>query len=68
MADVEHFDVVILGSGQGGKQLAWHLGRSGKKVATVEAPLGRRFMSRCRLLALQERALERAGRAPRQEC
>jgi pyruvate/2-oxoglutarate dehydrogenase complex dihydrolipoamide dehydrogenase (E3) component len=36
MADAENFDVVILGSGQGGKQLAWHLGRSGKKVATVE--------------------------------
>jgi pyruvate/2-oxoglutarate dehydrogenase complex dihydrolipoamide dehydrogenase (E3) component len=32
----EQFDVVILGSGQGGKLLAWHLGRSGKKVAVVE--------------------------------
>ena len=32
----ENFDVVILGSGQGGKQLAWHLGHSGKKVAVVE--------------------------------
>src|SRR5271170_2387620 len=32
----ETFDVVILGSGQGGKQLAWHLGRSGKKVSVVE--------------------------------
>jgi pyruvate/2-oxoglutarate dehydrogenase complex dihydrolipoamide dehydrogenase (E3) component len=29
-------DVVILGSGQGGKLLAWHLARSGKKVAVVE--------------------------------
>jgi pyruvate/2-oxoglutarate dehydrogenase complex dihydrolipoamide dehydrogenase (E3) component len=36
MSATEHFDVVILGSGQGGKQLAWHLGRSGKKVAVVE--------------------------------
>src|ERR1700743_1859647 len=36
MTDGEQFDVVVLGSGQGGKQLAWHLGRSGKKVATVE--------------------------------
>ncbi len=26
----------FLGSGQGGKHLAWHLGRSGKKVAVVE--------------------------------
>jgi pyruvate/2-oxoglutarate dehydrogenase complex dihydrolipoamide dehydrogenase (E3) component len=30
------FDVLILGSGQGGKQLAWHLARSGKRVAVVE--------------------------------
>src|SRR5580693_5899939 len=36
MSQTEHFDVVILGSGQGGKQLAWHLGRAGKKVAVVE--------------------------------
>ena len=32
MPETEHLDVVILGSGQGGKLLAWHLGRSGKKV------------------------------------
>ena len=36
MPQPESFDAIILGSGQGGKQLAWHLGRSGKKVATVE--------------------------------
>ena len=36
MPQPTHFDVVILGSGQGGKLLAWHLGRSGKKVAVVE--------------------------------
>src|SRR6201996_1699397 len=36
MPETEHLDVVILGSGQGGKRLAWHLGRSGKKVAVVE--------------------------------
>ncbi len=36
MTQTENFDVVILGSGQGGKRLAWHLGRSGKKVAVVE--------------------------------
>src|ERR1700754_3146207 len=32
----EQFDVVILGSGQGGKLLAWHLAQSGKHVAVVE--------------------------------
>jgi pyruvate/2-oxoglutarate dehydrogenase complex dihydrolipoamide dehydrogenase (E3) component len=36
MSESETFDVVILGSGQGGKRLAWHLGRSGKKVIVVE--------------------------------
>ncbi len=36
MSEREELDVVILGSGQGGKLLAWHLGRSGKKVAVVE--------------------------------
>lgn len=36
MSEVEHYDVLILGSGQGGKLLAWHLGRTGKKVAVVE--------------------------------
>ncbi|MBN8871790.1 MAG: FAD-dependent oxidoreductase [Rhodospirillales bacterium] len=32
----DSFDVVILGSGQGGKRLAWHLAGAGKKVAVVE--------------------------------
>ena len=36
MSQLEQFDVVIPGSGQGGKQLAWRLGKSGKKVAVVE--------------------------------
>ena len=36
MARVEQYDVAILGSGFGGKLLAWHLGKAGKKVAVVE--------------------------------
>lgn len=32
----EHVDVLILGSGQGGKLLAWDLARAGKRVAAVE--------------------------------
>ena len=36
MSQFKHFDTVILGSGQGGKLLAWHLGRSGQRVAVVE--------------------------------
>ena len=36
MQSPEHFDTVILGSGQGGKLLAWHLARSGRRVAVIE--------------------------------
>src|SRR5262245_20232271 len=36
MSHPEEYDVLILGSGQGGKQLAWHLARSGQRVAVVE--------------------------------
>jgi pyruvate/2-oxoglutarate dehydrogenase complex dihydrolipoamide dehydrogenase (E3) component len=36
MSQVEHVDTLILGSGQGGKLLAWHLARSGQRVAVVE--------------------------------
>jgi pyruvate/2-oxoglutarate dehydrogenase complex dihydrolipoamide dehydrogenase (E3) component len=36
MSEPEHFDFLILGSGQGGKLLAWDLARSGKKVGVVE--------------------------------
>jgi pyruvate/2-oxoglutarate dehydrogenase complex dihydrolipoamide dehydrogenase (E3) component len=36
MSQSETYDVVIIGSGQGGKHLAWHLGQSGKRVAVVE--------------------------------
>ena len=36
MSQLEQFDTVILGSGQGGKLLAWHLGRLGQRVAVVE--------------------------------
>src|SRR5262249_17048028 len=36
MSQIESFEVVILGSGQGGKLLAWHLGRTAKEVAVVE--------------------------------
>jgi pyruvate/2-oxoglutarate dehydrogenase complex dihydrolipoamide dehydrogenase (E3) component len=32
----EHVDILILGSGQGGKLLAWHMARSGKRTAVIE--------------------------------
>jgi pyruvate/2-oxoglutarate dehydrogenase complex dihydrolipoamide dehydrogenase (E3) component len=36
MSEPEQFDVLILGSGKGGKLLAWHLARSGQRTAVVE--------------------------------
>jgi len=36
MFQPEQFEVLILGSGFGGKLLAWHLARSGRRTAVVE--------------------------------
>ena len=33
---MQHYDVLILGSGAGGKLLAWHFGQSGYRTAVVE--------------------------------
>ena len=36
MAEPERYDAVVLGSGEGGKYLAWHLAQAGQRVAVVE--------------------------------
>src|SRR6266581_2102626 len=36
MSQAEPYQDVVLGSGAGGKLLAWHLARSGRRVAVVE--------------------------------
>jgi len=36
MPQTERYDALVLGSGEGGKFIAWHLGRSGQRVAVVE--------------------------------
>ena len=36
MAQPERFQILILGSGFGGKLLAWHMARSGRRTAVVE--------------------------------
>jgi pyruvate/2-oxoglutarate dehydrogenase complex dihydrolipoamide dehydrogenase (E3) component len=36
MPQPEHYDSLILGSGQGGKLLAWHLARLGQRIVVVE--------------------------------
>jgi len=39
MGTPERFEALILGSGAGGKLLAWHLARSGRRTAVVGAPV-----------------------------
>lgn len=36
MSQPERFEVLIVGSGQGGKLLAWHMAQSGRRTAVVE--------------------------------
>ena len=36
MSKMERVDVLVLGSGAGGKLLAWHMGQSGRRTAVVE--------------------------------
>jgi pyruvate/2-oxoglutarate dehydrogenase complex dihydrolipoamide dehydrogenase (E3) component len=36
MPEPERYDAVIIGSGEGGKYLAWHLAQSGERTAVVE--------------------------------
>ena len=36
MPEIEQYDAVVLGSGEAGKYMAWHLGSSGKRVAVIE--------------------------------
>jgi pyruvate/2-oxoglutarate dehydrogenase complex dihydrolipoamide dehydrogenase (E3) component len=36
MAQAEQFDVLVLGSGAGGKLIAWHMAQSGQRTAVVE--------------------------------
>lgn len=36
MAEPERIDALVLGSGEGGKYLAWHLAQSGRRAVVVE--------------------------------
>ena len=36
MAEPERFEILIVGSGAGGKLLSWHMGQNGKRTAVVE--------------------------------
>jgi len=39
MSQPEHFEMPVLGSGEGGKFLAWHMAQSGHRTAVVERKL-----------------------------
>jgi pyruvate/2-oxoglutarate dehydrogenase complex dihydrolipoamide dehydrogenase (E3) component len=39
MSQPERFDTLVLGSGEGGKYLAWHMAQSGHRTAVVERQL-----------------------------
>jgi pyruvate/2-oxoglutarate dehydrogenase complex dihydrolipoamide dehydrogenase (E3) component len=39
MPQPEHLDFLVLGSGEAGKYLAWHMARSGHRTAVVERKL-----------------------------
>ncbi len=39
MPDIERYDALVLGTGEAGKYMAWHLGASGKRVAAIERKL-----------------------------
>ena len=36
MSESERFEILVLGSGAGGKLLAWHMAQSGRRTAVVE--------------------------------
>jgi pyruvate/2-oxoglutarate dehydrogenase complex dihydrolipoamide dehydrogenase (E3) component len=36
MSRPERFEILVLGSGKGGKLLAWHMAQSGRRTAVVE--------------------------------
>jgi pyruvate/2-oxoglutarate dehydrogenase complex dihydrolipoamide dehydrogenase (E3) component len=39
MPQPEHYQMLVLGSGEGGKFLAWHMARSGHRTAVIERRL-----------------------------
>ncbi len=62
MPDVERYDALVLGTGEAGKYMAWHLGAGGKRVAAIERKLDWRRVPKCGLPADQERRSRSKGR------
>src|ERR1700748_1056612 len=36
MTEIEHYDVLVLGSGEAGKYIGWHIATAGKRTAVIE--------------------------------
>ncbi len=36
MTEAKRYDAIVIGSGEGGKYLAWHLAQAGQKIAVIE--------------------------------
>ena len=65
MSEAERYDVVVVGSGEGGKYLAWHMAQSGHTTAVVERRWVGGSCPEHQLPPEQERNLERGGRPAR---
>src|ERR1700738_1084093 len=63
MPQAERFDVLVLGSGTGGKLTAWHLARSGQRTAVVERQWIGGGCSKIAFQARQEGNSKRGGGA-----
>ena len=61
MSEIEHFDVLVFGSGAGGKLTAWTSASEGLRTAVVERRLHRGIMPEHRLPADEKRHPQREG-------
>ena len=64
MSQPQPYEVLVLGSGEGGKYLAWHMATSGRPDSRGGAEMDRRLLPEHQLPPQQERNLEREGRGP----
>ena len=66
MAQPEPFDMLVLGSGEAGKYLAWHMAHAGHRTAVVERQWVGGSCPNINCLPSKNEILERQGRRPGQ--